>query len=132
MSDKCWDYLKKSNYDFVGVCETHAIESQFTKWDVKARGVGYHLLAHRARPKRKGVARAMIHRSCEGGEWFLARQHLQVQISFTKSTATMLKAPRQAALDCFQTVIAHMRGYSIALVVFYGLPSVQFSGGNVT
>eukprot|EP00959_Pyramimonas_sp_CCMP1952_P188207 3935789-Pyramimonas_sp.AAC.1 len=81
--DKAWKCLMKGNCDYVSIVETHVSESAFKQWDRKARVSDDRILANHARSQTKRVAASMAKRANEGGEWFVAKMHLQVESRYS-------------------------------------------------
>ena len=69
----------------------------------------------RTKCRHMRVSAAMASKASEGGEWFMAMKHVQVE--------TMFSCPLRAA--------GRQQGHGLVVISFYGLPSIEFNGGNL-
>ena len=68
----------------------------------------------------------------EGGEWILSKSHRAVQLLDEARAATCLKAARGGnRFDGFVPCVFHMRGFSVAVFSFYGIPGVGMSNDSI-
>eukprot|EP00959_Pyramimonas_sp_CCMP1952_P208004 4351193-Pyramimonas_sp.AAC.1 len=69
-------------------------------------------------------------RANEGGEWFLTSGHRQVH-ALSAAEHQGFRARRGSARDGFCATVVHLKGFSLVVIVFYGLSSVGLTGDNL-
>eukprot|EP00959_Pyramimonas_sp_CCMP1952_P211125 4418664-Pyramimonas_sp.AAC.1 len=95
-------------------------------WDRLPGTTWFPRASRRARPR----AELSHSRASEGGEVFLAQGHLQVHRTGEPSDFPALCSASGDAFDGFLPVTLHFRGYSMVLIVDYGIASLGFVGEN--
>ena len=126
---QAWDFVQTEckNYAVVGLAEVHVGSSEIDEWQHRARGLHRRLYANPARPTDKAAPTPWGLRANEGGEWLLVRSHLHSHsIDFALDSAD-----RQVPLDGISACILNFRGFQVALICFYGFPTIGMTGRNL-
>ena len=130
LSDKAWKYLIKnsSKYHFWGFLETHThTKEELQDWDKKARLRKMRMYSNPARESGKIVSADKQHRSNEGGEMFLGKNHLQAHLLPEAVAArSQLSEVGSSAFDGFLPMVVNFSGFSLVIVTYYGYCSQGF------
>eukprot|EP00959_Pyramimonas_sp_CCMP1952_P215869 4515293-Pyramimonas_sp.AAC.1 len=71
------------------------------------------------------MSESQVSKADEGGEAFFVEGHRQAQYAGSAQAFPDLAVPSCNALDGFLPITLHMKGYSIVLVLYYGLQKSQ-------
>ena len=135
LGKKAWAHIveqqTRHSYDFMGFVETHIGETLKQKWSGSFKAQKMKSIFNLARSSGRGSKEATRNRANEGGEVFLARQHLQVhKFPIEAEHVSDLCADGHTSFDGFLPVTIHLQGYTIVLVLCYLHPSVGVGGSN--
>ena len=128
MGDKCWEYISSRQDDYIGLVETHISAADVGSWRSRARKECMKLIANPARPSRHGhpdgwtgdSSESSAGHANEGGEWFLAKGHLQTHVLHEGIQSAALQAKPSTSVDGFLPEVLHFSGYSIVVIFSMG------------
>ena len=139
LGDKAWKYILHDvciDHDYIGLCETHIGRAATAPWANAARQQSLKSFFNPARPKSREAALKPGGEGYanEGGELILVKNHRAAQLLDEARSATGLKAARGGSnsFDGFVPCVFHMRGFAIAVFVFYGISGIGMCNENVS
>ena len=135
MGDRALGFIQSASkdYDILAFTETHVDADHLDDWRRQVYGEGWKLITTPARKSGKIVSAHKQRFSNEGGEWVIARRHLEVHPFdiFTGSDQDgSIEDP--FTFDGFTVAMVALSGMTVALIVFYGFPSVGLTARNWT